>query len=930
MIRPDDLLQYIALYEAEHNGQGPDANAVAEQFGLWYGEVSQALNQLVLEGRLQKCGKRPVCYLRATATASGGGAEPEPPPFANMIGYQGSLKFQTQMASAAAAYPPYGIHTLIVGETGVGKSLMASEMARYLRQRQGRNSAPFIMFNCAEYADNPQLLLSQLFGYVKGAFTGADRDKEGLVEKANEGILFLDEIHRLPATGQEMLFTVVDKGLYRRLGDTVDRTARFMIVGATTENPANVLLDTFKRRIPLTIQIPLLCERPIDERLSIICLFFWQESCRLGMSIRISYLALKLLVSFQGKNNIGDLKNEVQIACARGYLEHTQQHTETRPGSSIDIDVYNISRNLSIHYIPDTRVDRYLTAVGLGEGIEILPDKPLSFSDRPDTQAGPEFTSFLQKQTIDHDPQDAAQQLVSNLALHCENVQKNHRSDGINSLLYGSIAPAVWIAANEIIRYASTEFGRTYTQDTINSVAYYLQQLQVYANAGRILFSPTCFDASNTFCREMAFARKMVPFLHKQLNIELMEGEMVLLAMLLSQEVTGGDMSDKNLILVGYGHAASDAAAFANKLLNTKFIKAFDITEDVDTVLFRLGSFLEKTSMDTLIFSGLGVDSILERVLTKITHFSYYVIPVLDSMLTLECGRMILMDNGPLSEVISGLTAECRDYFSVDIHVSLFRQVNQISAPPLEEPKLPADIRDVIITYCITGTGSARIARERLLQDLTVTSTADVLALGIMDDIYAVAHKLGRRLKLVIGIINPGIQGVPFVSMEEIFYASNLDQLLRTKGIQLPTESDLEAQEISRMPLKTRLIHCREHLNYFSPSLEYEKVDAAAHYIIDQIDGLYRGHLSSDLAVRIYIHCATMFQRIATADPVPMPLDGYTAIEHNSKWFNRLREILNHGCRSLDLSVEDAEVYYLMMTLPADGIHFSSVQDPVT
>ncbi|NRX13523.1 transcriptional regulator with AAA-type ATPase domain [Clostridium beijerinckii] len=66
--------------------------------------------------------------------------------------------------------------------------------------------APFVVFNCADYANNPQLLLSYIFGHIKGAFTGADKEKEGIVEKADGGILFLDEIHRLPPEGQEMIF----------------------------------------------------------------------------------------------------------------------------------------------------------------------------------------------------------------------------------------------------------------------------------------------------------------------------------------------------------------------------------------------------------------------------------------------------------------------------------------------------------------------------------------------------------------------------------------------------------------------------------------------------------------------------------------------------------------------------------------------------
>lgn len=76
-----------------------------------------------------------------------------------------------------------------------------------------KRNAPFVTFNCADYANNPQLLMSQLFGVKKGAYTGADKDRMGLVEKADGGILFLDEVHRLPPEGQEMLFYLIDKGL---------------------------------------------------------------------------------------------------------------------------------------------------------------------------------------------------------------------------------------------------------------------------------------------------------------------------------------------------------------------------------------------------------------------------------------------------------------------------------------------------------------------------------------------------------------------------------------------------------------------------------------------------------------------------------------------------------------------------------------------
>jgi len=80
----------------------------------------------------------------------------------------------------------------------------------------------------------------------KGAYTGADRDRAGLVEKADGGILFLDEVHRLPPEGQEMLFYLMDKGIYRRLGESESQhKANVLIICATTESIESVLLRTF-------------------------------------------------------------------------------------------------------------------------------------------------------------------------------------------------------------------------------------------------------------------------------------------------------------------------------------------------------------------------------------------------------------------------------------------------------------------------------------------------------------------------------------------------------------------------------------------------------------------------------------------------------------------------------------------------------------
>ena len=112
--------------------------------------------------------------------------------FRHFIGYDGSMKKQIQRAKAAVMYPPNGIHTLIYGPSGVGKSFLADLMCQYAKTTGNfKEDMPFYQFNCADYAENPQLLMAQLFGYCKGAFTGANEVKKGIVEQCDGGI-FID------------------------------------------------------------------------------------------------------------------------------------------------------------------------------------------------------------------------------------------------------------------------------------------------------------------------------------------------------------------------------------------------------------------------------------------------------------------------------------------------------------------------------------------------------------------------------------------------------------------------------------------------------------------------------------------------------------------------------------------------------------------
>ncbi len=246
MLRKDRVLETLRSLCAQRPAQrselrrhaGFSAEDVAHCAGIDRTNASRDLNLLAQEGKVERIPGRPVLFIVKAPSIeqfheNGNNSkylsevplqvtqEPGKPPavaasvyngavvtnFETLIGGGEGLKVAIQQAKAAMLYPPRGLHTLLCGPSGVGKTTFARLMHEFALELQALPAdAPFISFNCADYAGNPQLLMAHLFGVVRGAYTGADRDREGLVEQAHRGILFLDEVHRLPPEGQEMLF----------------------------------------------------------------------------------------------------------------------------------------------------------------------------------------------------------------------------------------------------------------------------------------------------------------------------------------------------------------------------------------------------------------------------------------------------------------------------------------------------------------------------------------------------------------------------------------------------------------------------------------------------------------------------------------------------------------------------------------------------
>ncbi|RYL91643.1 sigma 54-interacting transcriptional regulator [Sporolactobacillus sp. THM19-2] len=342
---------FVAVKQLTQTQEAVTAQEIADELAISRQNASHYLSRLMKDGKLKRLKGKPVLW-KVSESADPPRAEEAIADFSEIVGYDGSLKEVIQQCISAVKYPPHGLSILINGETGVGKSFLAQKIYEYAKEEQVvTENAPFIILNCADYADNPELLSATLFGYKKGAFTGAEKDTPGLLANADNGYLFLDEIHRLSNENQEKLFLFMDSGQYRPLGENSKWShANVRFIFATTEKSEDFLLDTFARRIQINVELPAFYDRPLGEKIELIQLFFQNEALVLNRDILVSKKVLSLLLSHSFSGNIGRLKNVIKISCASVYSCQTGKQllvSEQEIAQQLDT-LTNVEENLPI------------------------------------------------------------------------------------------------------------------------------------------------------------------------------------------------------------------------------------------------------------------------------------------------------------------------------------------------------------------------------------------------------------------------------------------------------------------------------------------------------------------------------------------------------------------------------------------------------
>lgn len=714
--------------------------------------------------------------------------------FEMLIGYKGSLKEKINLAKSAIVYPPNGLHTMIYGETGVGKSELANCMYKYaVRTGIKEKESPFIVFNCADYAENPNMLMSQLFGSIKGAYTGASENREGLVEKADGGVLFLDEIHRLPASGQEILFSLIDRGEFRRLGETNNtRKANVLIIAATTEDPDSNLLDTFRRRIPMVITLPNLDSRPKLERYDIIIKFFEREAIRINKNIIITKEVLYGFMNYKCKSNIGQLKSDIQVSCARAFSKNPDFSDKL----IIDVDSLRTYIKESIKDNEDNlefsfdRVNLEDTYIDINE---INSNKMCLSEENID-----EIYKYAEKELKVLESRQYSQEEIKNIfferldrkfnQIKKNNIKENRKKIHIMS---ENLNPETINIMNKVITVIKNQY-RFVNNGLYMVLATHIEEAIKRVRNEKNIINPSLDNIKENMSEEYDLARYVVTIIENIAKISLPEDEIGYIAYYIYKFCMNEETMDKKVkvVIVTHGKVGIEMSKVVNQILGTMSTYGIEFPMDmppqkgIEKVMQDIKALDFKN--DILMLIDMGSLVILGEKIEEELGLRCRVINRVDTILAMEAGKSAVIEGKNLDKIVEDLKKN--KYYSIVSNKNYkSKDINK---------------KDLVLTLCLSGRGTALSLKNRIEQKLLKENieSIEVKALGVIDD-QKIEEKIKElekeyRIIAICGTLETEINDIPFIPYTDILKGNGIDKVIQYSKYEKEEEKENKLENL--------------------------------------------------------------------------------------------------------------------------------------
>ena len=912
--------------------QGVTTSKVAMDLDLVRTNASKELNVLVKEGKLAKTATRPVKYFFAdqaqpaiASTSKEKKAKDQAPKIANkdqkdhqddifdhLIGRTSSLKNQIEQAKAAILYPPHGLNVLITGPTGSGKTYFANAMNQFACNQGVISNPRLTTFNCADYAHNPQLLMSHLFGYVKGAFTGANEDQEGLIQKADGGILFLDEVHRLPPEGQEMIFYLMDHGTYSRLGET-DKAhhANLRLICATTEDPESSLLATFVRRIPIVVQMPSFNSRTMRERFGLLKQMLLIEANRIHKKIYFDEDVARSLIGSVTYGNVGQLKSNVQLVCAQGFLNNIQEkdaiylHFEQLPP--------NIKDGLS--RLANDREQFGDLAKMMDPQMAVAPDDSTALINDEDNYELPynlyeiigDKAALLSKEGLD---QEAINNFImTDINVHLKGFYSDKHLERDQDDLYEIVDQDVVDLTNRL-KQILKDAGYQISTNFLYAMSLHISSFIKRVESGKPLrkVAPNMISMVQDYPQEFEYAKLVKDEIENHYHLPVPDSELYYLAVLLISLQAEKQNGKVGIVVAAHGNStASSMVQVVDQLLNPDNLTAFDMSLDMSPQEALKGIEEKVRQVDSgngvILLVDMGSLSTFDEKISEHTGIKVKSVDMVTTALVLETARKTSLIDSDLENVYREIS-EFSGYSR-----TTEREKTEVQHLPKQTDVMTDQQPKAILAICSTGQGTA-VKIKKMLDSILVDHLIDdivVIPISVVDMEQQIAKiQKDYRIVAVTGIARPHLS-VPFVSLEKLLQGGGEQFITAIENFTNNIEAENQLETSEEMA-KERIQH---YLGRYFTFLNPEKVTEVLWEYCKVVE---KGpvKLKNSLKVNLSMHLAGVIERILTQSELTVQQDIQIEEVRDDPVYPMVVKANQMLAESLNITLPEEEVYYVV------------------
>lgn len=840
----DHILLVIEQNCIDHQYEKNTISLLSEQVKVSRNKVAMAINKLLEDGHLVRVNSKPFIYLSISYLKQKGikinssiypsleavwESSNEKKDFEKLIGYNHSLRGVVKQCKATISYPPNGLPMLLYGPTGTGKSYIAKLTYEWACHHGVLDAqSKFVTVNCSEYANNPELLTANLFGHVKGAFTGAEKDNEGLLALANKGVLFLDEAHELKAECQEKLFLFMDQGIYHRVGDNEKwYKSDVRIIFATTEKPEKVFLKTLLRRIPMSVTIPSLSQRGIQERIELMYDLFSKEEKRLGCSIKMSNKVYRALISSKMAGNIGELKSMIQSCCINSLFE--------KEGKNIVIKMDSLPSQLLDQIYESTKF------IGEEEYIQVDDLKGFYDAEKGVIRLSHELLESYREYKKNHDHtllMKKGKQIVADYLSFL--MYKQKETSEIEYYRRG---------IDHIFELVESRYGFKTRNSERMALAMYLDEVQHDYHDFRqwsLKYEEECEDflqyLEQECFRPANVSLEICTYLKSYLEMDIHPIFVIFYVFYTYNLDKDRRLAQKSCVVLAHGFStASSIADAANRFLESYVFDAIDMPLHIDTatIIEKLNAYLSRVGKINELYLLVDMGSLSDLYKgISIKNIDIGLMNNVSTPMALELG----------SAIRQGLSMK-------EAFAQTAKQIGSSLTYHIEENHLK---RPVILCSCASGMGTAKKLK---------TMIEDSFPEGVHLDVYTQDYNelLSREKEessgeyqviCMIGTLNPNVENLPFVGIEDLIVNENLENF-NSYFKDYMTSEQIEVFNKNILHNFT-LSNIMSNLTILNPSKLLEQVADA----IDQLQNHLQIQLRTQTCFGMYVHICCLIERL--------------------------------------------------------------------